>query len=274
VEESKQINMEELIRLKIAELEENYPHQALEHRLINDIILQDNEIQFDESEICRPFDSEVFETDEFIRISFACSQHPSQVIDERKALDERIRNVRDLYIQEIRVAQALETESLELFQQSKIHMNNLVQLNTEQMKKKRELKVQEELKNKLHEMCRLLQKQAKEIVEDSERQRELEQVRMTDLTNSFTETINGISKKIIEQEELFVKQADENNQLRSKLNEFQEHTKLRDSHFKSQLHAKDLELQLIEARRTQEVFSFRSLTLPFSYPILSFRDNC
>jgi hypothetical protein len=53
--------MEELIRLKIAELEENYPQQALENRLINDIMLQENEIQFDESEICRPFDSEVLQ---------------------------------------------------------------------------------------------------------------------------------------------------------------------------------------------------------------------
>jgi single-stranded DNA-specific DHH superfamily exonuclease len=178
-------------------------------------------------------------------------------------LAERIRIVRDLYIQEIRIAQALETESHEIFQQNKTHINNLVNLNTEQIKKKKELKVQEELKNKLQEMCRLLQKQAKEIVEDSERQRELEQVRMSDLTSSFTETINGISKKIAEQEELFVKQAEENNQLRSKLMEFQEHTKLRDSHFKSQLHAKDLELQLIEARRTQEV-SFSFLPLTFS----------
>jgi hypothetical protein len=51
--------MEELIRLKIAELEENYPQQGLENKLINDILTQENEIQYDESEICRPFDSEV-----------------------------------------------------------------------------------------------------------------------------------------------------------------------------------------------------------------------
>lgn len=103
-------------------------------------------------------------------------------------------------------------------------------------------------------MCKLLQRQAKEIVEDSEKQRELERNRMTELTTSFTDTINGITAKIAEQEELFAKQAEENDQLRKKLTEFQEHTKLRDSHFKSQLHAKDLELQLIEAKRTQEVF--------------------
>lgn len=51
--------MEELIRLKIAELEENYPQQALENKLINDLLTQENEIQYDESEICRSFDVEV-----------------------------------------------------------------------------------------------------------------------------------------------------------------------------------------------------------------------
>jgi hypothetical protein len=51
--------MEELIRLKIAELEETYPQQGLENKLINDILTQENDIQYEESEMCRPFDSEV-----------------------------------------------------------------------------------------------------------------------------------------------------------------------------------------------------------------------
>ncbi len=184
------------------------------------------------------------------------------MIDERKALDERIRNVRDLYIQEIRVAKQLEGECHALFLENKSCIANLVQLSNEQVRKKKELKAQEDLKNKLHEMCRLLQKQAKEIIEDSERQREMERNRMTDLSQSFQDTITGITAKIAEQEELFEKQATENSQLKAKLLEFQEHTKLRDSHFKSQLHAKDLEFQLIEARRAQEVVlkSFQSLT--------------
>jgi hypothetical protein len=193
----------------------------------------------------------------------------AQVIDERKALEERIRIIRDLYIQEIRVAKSLERESLELFQESKISIQNFLLKASEQIKKKKELKAQEELKSKLHEMCRLLQKQAKEIVEDSEKQRELERNRMTDLTRNFTETITGISLKITEQEELFMKQDEENNQLRSKLNEFQEHTTLRDSHFKSQLHAKDLEFQLIEARRTQEVCLYPLVSYPLPHLCLS-----
>lgn len=138
--------------------------------------------------------------------------------------------------------------------ENKTGISNWIAAASDQIKRRKELKAQQELKNKLHEMCRLLQRQAKEIVEDSEKQRELERNRMTELTTSFTETINGISAKIADQEELFLKQAEENEQLRRKLTEFQEHTKLRDSHFKSQLHAKDLELQLVEAKRTQEVF--------------------
>lgn len=51
--------MEELIRLRIAELEENYPQQGLENKLIHDIIQEENNLQYDESELCRPFDSEV-----------------------------------------------------------------------------------------------------------------------------------------------------------------------------------------------------------------------
>ena len=65
--------MEELIRLKIAELEENYPQQALENKLINDLLTQENEIQYDESEICRPFDSEV---------SLLSSPHTLTLLDE------------------------------------------------------------------------------------------------------------------------------------------------------------------------------------------------
>lgn len=169
-----------------------------------------------------------------------------------------------MYIQEIRVAKSLERESLELFQENKLAIQKFLTKASEQMKKKKELKAQEELRNKLQEMCRLLQKQAKEIVEDNDKQRELERNRMIDLTTNFTQTITGISLKITEQEELFIKQDEENNQLRSKLNEFQEHTTLRDSHFKSQLHAKDLEYQLIEARRTQEVCPFCPLLLSLS----------
>jgi hypothetical protein len=153
----------------------------------------------------------------------------------------------------------LERESLDLFQENKTAISTFLLKASEQIKRKKELKAQEELKSKLHEMCKLLQRQAKEIVEDSDKQRELERNRMVDLTTSFNETITGISLKIAEQEDQFLKQDEENIQLRAKLDEFHEHTKLRDSHFKSQLHAKDLEYQLIEARRTQEVSISHSL---------------
>jgi hypothetical protein len=194
------------------------------------------------------------------------------VIDERKSLDERIRTIRGFYIDEIRQAKSIEIESSVAFQECKSAASLCSKASSDLARKRKERKTQEELKGKLQEMCRLVQKQTKDLVEDNETQRELEKKRMDDLTISFTETIGDISSKISEQEELFKTQLADNDQLRERLLEFQTHSNLRNEHLKSQLHAKDLEYQLVEARRAQEV-SKKQLSL-FSIRIRFYRLIC
>jgi len=74
---------------------------------------------------------------------------------------------------------------------------------------------------------------------------------MEELSQTFQTTITDISQKMSEHEEDQNKRLEENASLQEKLEQFQKHSSLRGEHFATQLRAKDLELQLINARTEQ-----------------------
>eukprot|EP00602_Paraphysomonas_sp_CaronLab_P011709 CAMPEP_0185040100 /NCGR_PEP_ID=MMETSP1103-20130426/37763_1 /TAXON_ID=36769 /ORGANISM="Paraphysomonas bandaiensis, Strain Caron Lab Isolate" /LENGTH=377 /DNA_ID=CAMNT_0027579265 /DNA_START=76 /DNA_END=1206 /DNA_ORIENTATION=- len=224
--------MDELIRFKLAELEENFQSDVSEQNLMKELSALDKQLSYDDSDMCRSFDYEV--------------------IDERKPLDERIRSVRDLFVNKIRDAKAISTEYSTILADCRNEIQKNILFAEEQKRLKKEKKALEDVRVKLQELCRLITKQTKDIVEENERLREIDRVRMDDLIAHFSTTIVDIKQKVADQEEEQMKKAEDNNQLREKITQFQEHSKLRDSHFKSQIHAKNLELQLAQAKKAQE----------------------
>lgn len=110
-----------------------------------------------------------------------------------------------------------------------------------------------EVNTKMQEICRLLQKQSKDIAEEKERMSELEKNRMEELTAKFNATLIDINSKLTEQQELQKQQEAENDELRDKIKQFDEHHTLRDSHFSTQIKAKSLEVQLAETKHQQQL---------------------
>lgn len=207
--------MEDLIRSKLAELEVNFPEQLIEQKLAEEFQKIENAMSFDESFICRQFDS--------------------AVIDERNPLEERITAVRNLFLGQVRSAKNSEVEYYDALAtyKSKCQRNNL--LKDDLARKTREKQTVDELRIKLQDMNKLLQRQIKEVAEESKRMHEMEKQRMEELSITFSTTIAEISQKIAQQEEEQMKQAGDNQQLREKLAEFSSHSRLRDQHFQSQV---------------------------------------
>jgi DNA repair exonuclease SbcCD ATPase subunit len=209
------IIMEDLIRSKIAELEVNFPEQLIEQKLAEEFQKIENAIVLDESFICRQFDS--------------------AVIDERNPLEDRIAAVRNIFIDQVRSAKNVELEYHDLVTSHKTKCQRNNQLKEELTRKNKEKLTVDELRIKLQDMNKLLQRQIKEVAEESKRLHDMEKQRMEELSSTFSTTITEITQKIAQQEEEQMKQAGDNQQLREKLAEFSSHSKLRDQHFQSQV---------------------------------------
>ena len=207
--------MDILIRSKIEELEVNFPEQVVEQRMAEAFARLDNDLILDESAICREFDS--------------------IVVDERNPLEDRIDAVRNLFISEVHSAKNKEREYLYLVESHKSKSQGVNQLKDECSRKEKENLAKQELRTKLQDMNKLLQKQVKDVAEESRRLREMEQLRMDELAASFSSTIADISHKIAQQEEDQIRQAGDNQLLREKLEEFSSHSSLREHHFQSQV---------------------------------------
>ena len=106
--------------------------------------------------------------------------------------------------------------------------------------------------NRYQEICRLLRKQNKEIVEENQRMSECEKLRMEEISVRFLQTVEDITEKLKEQEILYDNQLKESQELEEKVEQFGQHEKLRSEHFDAQLRAKALELQLEVAKCDQK----------------------
>ena len=107
------------------------------------------------------------------------------------------------------------------------------------------------MKKKLEALCKELQKQNRNVLDQSKQASEEETKKRQELSDRFNDTIKDVQGKISNQEEERQKQVEENTKLREQLQNFLNQYEVRDKHFEHQLHAKDLEQQLANAKLAQ-----------------------
>ncbi|DBA02448.1 TPA: hypothetical protein N0F65_008662 [Lagenidium giganteum] len=108
-------------------------------------------------------------------------------------------------------------------------------------------------KGKLEHLCRELQKQNKLIISESRRIADDEDKKRKELSAQFQKTIEEVSAKMDQQGKDYVASLKENEQLQQKLKSFLEQYASREEHFKHQLQAKDLTVQLAEAKLQHQI---------------------
>jgi len=116
-----------------------------------------------------------------------------------------------------------------------------------------ELQKSHTLTEKLQTLCRELQKQNKQVAEDSRRTALEEQQKRQEMSDRFGGTVKDITQRLDEHAVERQQQLQENQDLRDKLKQLLEQFDLRESHWEKQLHAKGLEVQLAEAKLEQQV---------------------
>ncbi len=107
------------------------------------------------------------------------------------------------------------------------------------------------VKKKLETLCKELQKQNKTVLDQSKQTTEEEQQKRKELSDRFSETIKDVQEKIASHDEERQKQDQENIRMREQLQSFLDQYEVRDKHFEHQLHAKNLEVQLADAKLRQ-----------------------
>jgi chromosome segregation ATPase len=226
------LSTEALIRTKIAELEQT-PRGSYEDvlQLDDGRMMEEIEAHYFDSELCHEFDSEI--------------------INERKSPEERIGRVRELFYAKVAGAKELTVECSALEHRARSFAKQSSKLNKKLGAYSKDMKGMLDMRDKLEEICRLLRKQNKEIGDEMERLTKAEHVRMDEMSQRFAKTIDDITSKLEEQQTEQASQSQENHELRSKLEQFQQHFDLREQHFATQLQTKTLEVQLMEAKHTQ-----------------------
>ncbi|OQS01039.1 hypothetical protein ACHHYP_01962 [Achlya hypogyna] len=108
-------------------------------------------------------------------------------------------------------------------------------------------------KGKLETLCRELQKQNKTIIYESRKMAEDEDAKRKALSQQFQTTIEEVSVKMEQQGKDYVASLHENEALQTKLKTFLAQYEVREEHFAHQLQAKDLTVQLAEAKLKHQV---------------------
>ncbi|EQC38649.1 hypothetical protein SDRG_04346 [Saprolegnia diclina VS20] len=108
-------------------------------------------------------------------------------------------------------------------------------------------------KGKLEQLCRELQKQNKTIISESRKMAEDEDAKRKQLSTQFQKTIEEVSVKMEQQGKDYVASLHENEALQTKLKTFLAQYEVREEHFAHQLQAKDLTVQLAEAKLKHQV---------------------
>uniref|UniRef100_K3X4A8 Alpha-taxilin n=1 Tax=Globisporangium ultimum (strain ATCC 200006 / CBS 805.95 / DAOM BR144) TaxID=431595 RepID=K3X4A8_GLOUD len=107
-------------------------------------------------------------------------------------------------------------------------------------------------KSKLEQLCRELQKQNK-LISESRRIADEEDQKRRELSTQFQKTIEEVSAKMDQQGKDYVASLKENESLQQKLKSFLEQYTVREEHFQKQLEAKDLTVQLADAKLQHQV---------------------
>lgn len=168
------------------------------------------------------------------------------VSDRSLSVEERMTFLQNKYTQQT-------TDLLRTEKQYYDVVKELDGVNKEKDRVQTELKKANTLKDKLEELCRQLQREVKEVAEESRRRNEEELKQRQALQQRFTQAINDVSAKMDQHQQERVKQIAENDALRDRLNHFLEQFELQEKQYAQQLQAKDLELQLVAVKLEQQV---------------------
>jgi myosin heavy subunit len=170
------------------------------------------------------------------------------------SISESIDRIRILFLAEQQFADSLQAslqdkiKKTQAFQSERDgHASEAFRLREEMMK----LEVRNE---NLEELCRNLQKLAKE--KDTQRQQmvESEKLKSEHLEAECLQSIASVSKKIEQEEEELHQKELENASLREKLQEFKAHLNLRKEKRQNELRAQELQRRLHEARHAQATY--------------------
>jgi alkylhydroperoxidase/carboxymuconolactone decarboxylase family protein YurZ len=108
--------------------------------------------------------------------------------------------------------------------------------------------------NDLEELCRNLQKLAKEKDEQRKHLIELERSKSEHLESECLQSINAVTKKIEQEEEELTQKEMENSNLKLRLEEFMHHISLQKERRQNELRAVELQKRLTEAKQAQELY--------------------
>eukprot|EP01012_Entosiphon_sulcatum_P059413 TRINITY_DN83813_c0_g1_i1.p1 TRINITY_DN83813_c0_g1~~TRINITY_DN83813_c0_g1_i1.p1 ORF type:complete len:447 (+),score=148.85 TRINITY_DN83813_c0_g1_i1:40-1341(+) len=152
--------------------------------------------------------------------------------------------LREKYISEVKRSRALEREAI-------IQKRKYENLAKEKDGLLMEIQRSAAYKAKLEELCRELRKQNKAIVEDVRAKGEEEQQKRKELSERFNSTIGEITSKMEEQHGERLKMAQENDLLRSKIENLRESIQLHEEAYQQQVKTKELEVKMAQARQMQ-----------------------
>lgn len=107
-------------------------------------------------------------------------------------------------------------------------------------------------KAKLESLCRELQKHNKQIKEETQRRAEEEDRKRKELSQKFQSTISDITSQMADNHKRNQQLKQDNNDLAQKLKGLVEQYEVREQHIEKVLKAKQLELQLCEAKLQQQ----------------------
>lgn len=107
-------------------------------------------------------------------------------------------------------------------------------------------------KGKLESLCRELQKHNKQIKEETQRRADEEERKRKELSQKFQSTISDITSQMADNHKRNQQLKQDNNDLAQKLKGLVEQYEVREQHIEKVLKAKQLELQLCEAKLQQQ----------------------
>jgi len=167
------------------------------------------------------------------------------VADTEQGAEEKIKVMMSKCVTEIRENTKHQIEDVKATRQIQL-------LTAERDRVKQELKKSEALREKLQTLCRELQKQNKHVADESKRLAAEEQEKRQQQSEKFGATVKDISTRLDEHSAERQQLIDDNDDLRSKLKSLLEQFDLTQKHAEQQIHAKDLECQLADAKLKQE----------------------
>lgn len=165
--------------------------------------------------------------------------------DRNVGIEDRLQYLQTKYTQQVADQGRLEKQLLTVQQE-------LDTAGKDRDKAQSELKKANMLKDRLQELCRQLQRENRDVMEDCKKRAEEEHKQRAGLQQRFTDAINDVTSKMDQQQQERAKQIAENDALREKLTGFLQQYELQEAHFAQQLHSKDLEVQLANAKFEQQ----------------------